>query len=132
VLTADEVRALPATVDVPTAGRCFGLGRDASYQAARDGSFPVPVLRLGQRLRVTRSDLMAVLGISEPSRAPSGLRDRAGIEPGPALDNEAVVRSLALMLFAFRTAIMVSRQQLADALDIDVALLAKLEAGEAQ
>jgi hypothetical protein len=36
------------------------------------------------------------------------------------------------MLLAYRTAIMVCRQQLADAVGIDVALLARLEAGEAQ
>lgn len=64
-MTPDEVRALPVTVDVPTAGRCFGLGRDASYDLARLGELPVPVLKLGRSLRVTRSSLLDALGIAD-------------------------------------------------------------------
>jgi hypothetical protein len=60
-----EVLALPVTVDVVTAGRCFGLGRDASYRAAADGSFPAPVLHLGRRLVVTRAALLDALGIAD-------------------------------------------------------------------
>lgn len=65
VPTAAMVRAWPVTVDVPTAGRCWQLGRDASYDLARSGKFPVPVLRLGRRLVVTRAAIMSKLGISE-------------------------------------------------------------------
>jgi hypothetical protein len=65
VPTAAEVRRWPVTVDVVTAGRCFGLGRDASYRAAADKSLPVPVLRLGRRLLVTRAALLDALGIDE-------------------------------------------------------------------
>lgn len=70
--TADEVIAWPVTVDVPTAGSCFGLGRDTSYDMARDGTFPTPVLRLGRALRVTRASLLAALGMpTEAIPAPS-------------------------------------------------------------
>jgi hypothetical protein len=65
VPTPDEIRRFRATVDVPTAGRCWGLGRDASYRLARTGRFPVPVLELGGRLRVARSSIMKALGIPE-------------------------------------------------------------------
>lgn len=65
VPTPDEIRRFRVTVDVPTAGRCWGLGRDASYRLARTGRFPVPVLELGGRLRVSRSSIMAALGIPE-------------------------------------------------------------------
>jgi hypothetical protein len=61
----EEVLALPVTVDVPTAGRAFGLGRDASYDLARMGQLPVPVLRLGRSLRVTRASLLSALGMAE-------------------------------------------------------------------
>lgn len=64
-MTPDEVRALPAVTDVRTAGRAFGLGRDTSYDLARRGELPVPVLQLGRRLVVTRSALMEALGIPE-------------------------------------------------------------------
>lgn len=62
-MSADEVRALPVVVDVPTAGRCFGLGRDGAYRAAQTGTLPVPVLRFGRHLRVTRASILAALGI---------------------------------------------------------------------
>ena len=60
----EEIRAWPATVDVPTAGRAFGVGRDESYRLAREGLFPVPVLRLGRYLRVTRSAVLTALGMN--------------------------------------------------------------------
>jgi hypothetical protein len=40
----------PFTESVPTVGkRLYGLGRDASYQAARAGI--IPVIKVGRRLR---------------------------------------------------------------------------------
>lgn len=58
---ATDLTDLPHVVDVPTAGRAFGIGRDSSYRLARSGRFPVPVLRLGRRYVVTRASLLAVL-----------------------------------------------------------------------
>jgi hypothetical protein len=65
VPTAEAIRSWPVTVDVPTAGMCFGLGRDTSYDLARLGQFPTPVLRLGRSLRVTRAALLLALGMQE-------------------------------------------------------------------
>jgi hypothetical protein len=74
VPTPDEIRAWPATVDVPTAGRAFGVGRDESYRLAREGRFPVPVLRLGRYLRVTRSAVLDALGISDSAATTASRR----------------------------------------------------------
>jgi hypothetical protein len=42
----------PKTLSVPEAGRrYFGLGRNASYDAAR--RHEIPVIRIGKRLRVS-------------------------------------------------------------------------------
>lgn len=71
VPTVAEVRAWPVTVSVPEAGRCWRIGRDASYDLARLGEFPVPVLRLGTALRVTRASIMAALGIPDEPVTPS-------------------------------------------------------------
>jgi predicted DNA-binding transcriptional regulator AlpA len=71
VPTPDEVRAWPVTVDVRTAGRAWGLGRDQAYRLAREGSFPVPVLRLGRYLRVTRASILEALGIDDNQRVAS-------------------------------------------------------------
>jgi predicted DNA-binding transcriptional regulator AlpA len=61
--SVEEVLAWPVTVDVRTAGRAWGMGRDQAYKLARDGRFPVPVLRLGRCLRVTRASILEALGI---------------------------------------------------------------------
>ena len=42
----------PETYSVPDAGRRVGLGRNASYEAARRGE--LPVLRFGRKLVVPR------------------------------------------------------------------------------
>jgi hypothetical protein len=66
-LNVDEVLALPASVDLATAGKCFGLGRATCYQLAGVGEFPVPVHRLGKQWRVMRADILTALGIAEPA-----------------------------------------------------------------
>ncbi|MEW2539303.1 DNA-binding protein [Micromonospora chalcea] len=70
VPTPEEIRGWPATVSVVDAGRCFGAGRDLSYDLARQGAFPCPVLRLGRRLVVTRAALLQALG--EDTKATDG------------------------------------------------------------
>lgn len=77
--TPDEIRAWPVTVDVPTAGRAFGVGRDESYRLAREGHFPVPVLHLGRYLRVTRAAVLIALGVSD------GQPPRVDVAVAPAL-----------------------------------------------
>jgi hypothetical protein len=71
-LTPDEVLALPASVDIVTAGRALGFGRTKAHELARSGLWPVPLLRLGSRYRVRRSDLLEVLGIADPPRNGDG------------------------------------------------------------
>lgn len=70
--TAEEVRSWPVTVDVKTAGRAWGIGRDQAYRLAREGRFPVPVLRLGRYLRVTRASVLEALGIDDIQDGRSG------------------------------------------------------------
>lgn len=66
--TVEEVRSWPVTVDITTAGRAWGIGRDRAYALARQGRFPVPVLRLGRHLRVTRASVLDALGIDDHRR----------------------------------------------------------------
>jgi excisionase family DNA binding protein len=56
-------REHPATYSVPEAGRIVGLGKNASYDAARRGE--LPVLRFGRLLRVPRAALERMLGSNE-------------------------------------------------------------------
>jgi hypothetical protein len=66
-LTVGDLLALPATVDVETAGRAFGIGRTTAYQLARTGNFPCRVVRAGRAFRVVTSDLRRVLGVEQPA-----------------------------------------------------------------
>ncbi|MEV4465098.1 hypothetical protein AB0J51_15905 [Micromonospora echinofusca] len=63
VWTEGRIRALGAITDLPTAGRVFGLGRALSYELARTGDFPVPVLRVGSRYKVPVAGILTTLGL---------------------------------------------------------------------
>ncbi|MFI0354214.1 helix-turn-helix domain-containing protein [Actinomadura sp. 9N407] len=58
-----EIRSLPVTVDLVTAGRAFGIGRTTAYQLARTGRFPCPVMQVGRSYRVRTADLLTSLGL---------------------------------------------------------------------
>lgn len=48
------------TLAIPEAGALLGIGRDASYRAARNGE--IPTLRIGRKLRVPVGKLAEMLG----------------------------------------------------------------------
>jgi predicted DNA-binding transcriptional regulator AlpA len=62
-MTRDELIALPAVVDVPTAASALGVGRSAAYELVRTGQWPTPVLRLGRLIRVPTPPLLELLGL---------------------------------------------------------------------
>ena len=58
----------PKTLSVPEAGRLYlGIGRDASYQAAKNGE--IPVIRVGSLLRVP---VVAMERLLERAGGPAG------------------------------------------------------------
>ncbi len=59
----EELLALPATVNVTTAGRALGIGRDKAYELVRKGKFPVRTLPLGGTVRVPTAELWKILGV---------------------------------------------------------------------
>lgn len=65
-MTIDELKGLPATIDVVTAGRAFGFGRAKAYRLAKAGQFPCKVTKIGRNYRVLTADLLRALGI-EPA-----------------------------------------------------------------
>lgn len=69
-MTADEVRALPAVVDLATAARVLGLGRSAAYELVRLGAWPTPVLRLGRLIKVPSAPLVELLGLAPSQQRP--------------------------------------------------------------
>lgn len=62
-LTRDELLALPATTDLVTAGRAYGIGRTTAHALARRDEFPCRVIRVGKAYRVLTADLLKSLGI---------------------------------------------------------------------
>lgn len=59
-LLLPDVRTEP-TVSVVRAGKCCGLAKGASYRAAARGD--LPVIRIGQKLRVPTAALLDMLGL---------------------------------------------------------------------
>lgn len=69
-LTPSEIRALPAVVDVVTAGEVLGIGRSVAYELVRSDRFPTPVLRVGRQIKIPTAYLIDLLGLSPGPAAP--------------------------------------------------------------
>ncbi len=74
-MSAEELQALPVSIGIVTAGRAFSIGRTKAHELARRGDFPCPVLRLGNRYRVTRADLLRALGVDPANADDSGTNE---------------------------------------------------------
>lgn len=61
-MTQAELAALPVSFDLMVPAKALGIGRTLAYDLAKRGEFPVRVLRIGNRYRVTRADLLRYLG----------------------------------------------------------------------
>ncbi|MFJ2708869.1 DNA-binding protein [Streptomyces sp. NPDC087428] len=80
-MTRDELLSLPASVDIVTAGRAFGVGRTTAYSLARSGEFPCQVIRAGRAYRAITADLLRVLQVTpENSEAVAGATATASDE----------------------------------------------------
>lgn len=67
-----DVLALPAVIDVVTAGRVLGMGRTKSYALARAGAFPCRVIRAGRTYLVPTPELWRLLGLTPDSSGDAG------------------------------------------------------------
>lgn len=76
-LTSDELLALPAVIDLETANRALMIGRSTGYGLAKQGAYPVKVLRLGNAYRVVTADLLRLLGL-ERQPSDGGIEARGG------------------------------------------------------
>ena len=65
----DDIKAVLTnpTVDVVLAGRVLGIGKNAAYSAARDGS--LPAFKVGGQYRVPTAKLREMLGL--PAQPPA-------------------------------------------------------------
>lgn len=76
-LTGEELLGLPAVIDLDTANRALLIGRSTGYGLAKQGEYPVKVLRLGNAYRVVTTDLLKLLGL-ERQHGEAGLGDSRG------------------------------------------------------
>ncbi|MFE5089419.1 DNA-binding protein [Streptomyces sp. NPDC056638] len=66
-MTEQEIRELPLLVNLETAGRALGIGKSKTYQLVREGTFPVPTLKLGEVVKVPTAGLKELLGVALPA-----------------------------------------------------------------
>lgn len=60
---APDLENLPITVPaVPVVSDMIGMSRSSAYAALQAGTFPVRVLKIGKKYRVSRADLLKFLG----------------------------------------------------------------------
>lgn len=64
-MSVEDVRRLPVSFSLDISNRALNLGRTKGYDLVKRGEYPVRVLRLGNAYRVTRADLLTLLGIAE-------------------------------------------------------------------
>lgn len=64
-----DLNSLPPMLDLLAAARLLGIGRTTAYKLVREGTFPVPVLRIGSGFKVPSAPLRALL--TNPSPAPA-------------------------------------------------------------
>jgi hypothetical protein len=68
-MQAQPLEATPKTLTVPDAGRIYyGLGRNASYEAAKRGD--IPTIRIGRLLRVPVAAMERRLEEADSDRRP--------------------------------------------------------------
>lgn len=80
-LTSDELLNLPAVIDLHTANRALMIGRSTGYGLAKQGAYPVKVLRLGNAYRVVTADLLKLLGL-ERQQSEGGQMEAGGDRHG--------------------------------------------------
>jgi len=68
-----DLQALPPVFSVLVASKVLGIGKNQTYDLIRQGTYPVRILKINGRFRVSKYDLLAYLGVpgyaSPPSRA---------------------------------------------------------------
>ena len=62
-MTSDELAALPVVFGFGTACRALSVGRNQGYALLKQGQFPVRVISISGRFRVTKADLLRYLGV---------------------------------------------------------------------
>lgn len=68
-MTPEELDELGVSTDLQTAARAMNISKSAAYAAAKTGTFPCRVIRIGSRYVVPTAELRALLGVLEDGAA---------------------------------------------------------------
>lgn len=89
-VSLDEIRSWPPVVDLPTAGRVFGVSRSYSFELAKRGQFPCRTIKVGSRYRVPTSAILDLLeGADVRSRDTVPHRRRSEVTKSVASDRSS-------------------------------------------
>ncbi len=58
------------SVSLPVAGKALDLGESSTYAAVKNGTFPVPVIKIGGRYVVPTAPLRELLGLPPLTEQP--------------------------------------------------------------
>lgn len=64
-ILATSLADLPHVLSIEELAKILRLSRTTAYQHAREGRLPVPVIRSGRRMMVSKAALLKVLGVEE-------------------------------------------------------------------
>ena len=59
-------RVVPATIGLAEAALILGIHKSTAWAMHQNGTFPVPVLKVGSRLRIVKAHLQQFLETGEP------------------------------------------------------------------
>jgi excisionase family DNA binding protein len=64
----ETVRGLGLTTDIETAASILGIGRSKAYALAKNGDFPIRVIRVGRSYLVPVPPILDLLGVGPDIR----------------------------------------------------------------
>ena len=67
MITLDEIRSWPATIDVRTASKALGISGSHGYALAKRNEFPCRIIPAGTRIRVVTASLLQLLTETQAS-----------------------------------------------------------------
>lgn len=62
-----ELRNAGPTLGLKTGNRALGIGTAHGYRLAKEGRYPVPLLRVGASYRIVTAELLKLLHIDQPA-----------------------------------------------------------------
>ena len=70
-MNGPDLEALPPVFSVLVASKVLGIGKNQTYDLIRHEMYPVRILKINGRFRVSKYDLLAYLGVPGYASAPS-------------------------------------------------------------